>query len=143
MESVAFPPDGKRVVTGSPDGTAKIWDAGTGLEIMTLEVLSWGLHAVHSVAFSPDGKRVATGSIDNTAKIWDTATGQEIRTLKGHSETVNSVTFSPDGKRVATVSYDGIAIIWEALDWTISTPEEVGKEKRKRYKRWLERNGIR
>ena len=140
VESVAFSPGGKRVATASSDKTAKIWDAATGQGIVTLRGHS---ASVESVVFSPDGKRVATGSLDNTAKIWDTATGQEIRTLKGHSETVNSVTFSPDGKRVATVSYDGIAIIWEALDWTISTPEEVGKEKRKRYKRWLERNGIR
>ena len=35
--SAAFSPDGKRIVTGSWDRTAKVWDAGTGQELLTLK----------------------------------------------------------------------------------------------------------
>lgn len=65
--SVAYSPDGKRVVTGSYDKTAKVWDAQTGKELLTLNGhMNW----VSSVAFSPDGRRIVTGSRDDTAKIW-------------------------------------------------------------------------
>ena len=57
--SVAFSPDGKRIVSGSDDGTIKVWDAATGQETLTLKGHS---SAVNSVAFSPDGKRIVTGS---------------------------------------------------------------------------------
>ncbi len=53
VSSVAFSPDGQRVVSGSDDQTVRLWDAVTGVALQTLEGHS-GL--VRSVAFSPDGK---------------------------------------------------------------------------------------
>ena len=70
---MAWSPDGKRLATGSRDSTAKVWDAATGKELLTLSGHEVG---VSSVAWSPDGKRLATGSEDNTAKVWDAETGR-------------------------------------------------------------------
>ena len=109
--SVAFSPDGTRIVSGSHDNTIKIWDAKTGAEVITLK----GHTAyVESVAFSPDGMRVASGSWDKKIKIWDAKTGAEVITLKGHSGVVKSVAFSPDGMRVASGSSDKTIKIWDA-----------------------------
>ena len=73
-------PDGKRIVTGSEDKTAKIWDATTGAEMLTLKV-----HAnVDSVAFSPDGKRIATGNQDGTAIIWFSEVDAGPVEVRGH-----------------------------------------------------------
>ena len=109
--SVAWSPDGKRLATGSRDDTAKVWDAETGKELLTL---SGHEDSVTSVAWSPDGKRLATGSWDDTAKVWDAETGKELLTLNGHRDAVSSVAWSPDGKRLATGSEDNTAKVWDA-----------------------------
>src|SRR5262249_1034934 len=73
--------DGTRVVTGSEDDTARVWDANTGAELAILKGHAGG---VRSVAVTPDGTRIITGSEDSTAKVWDAKTGTELATLKGH-----------------------------------------------------------
>jgi WD40 repeat protein len=65
--SAAFSPNGRRIVTGSSDKTARIWDAVAGT---TIAVLKGHAGSVRSVVFSPDGKSVLTASDDNTAQIW-------------------------------------------------------------------------
>jgi WD40 repeat protein len=89
--SVAFSPDGKRLVTGSFDKKVKLWDAATGRELLTLQGHT---DAVWSVAFSPDGRRLATASEDRTVKLWDATTGQELHSFKGYGIGGNTVAFS-------------------------------------------------
>jgi WD40 repeat protein len=108
--SVAWNPDGKRILTGSYDNTAKVWDAQTGQEVLALKGHT---EAVSSVAWSPDGKRLVTGSWDKTALVWDAQKGQQVLILKGHTLGVNSVAWSPDGKRILTGSGDNTAKVWD------------------------------
>jgi WD40 repeat protein/DNA-binding SARP family transcriptional activator len=107
---VAFSPDGTRLATTDLDGTAKIRDATTGQELLTL---SGHTDELVNLAFSPDGKRLATTSLDGTARIWDVITGEELLTLVGHTAALASPAFSPDGTQLVTTSYDGTARIWD------------------------------
>ena len=65
--SVAYSPDGTKIISGSFDRTIKIWDANTGECLKTLEGHSI---YVYSVAYSPDGTKIISGSRDKTIKIW-------------------------------------------------------------------------
>jgi WD domain, G-beta repeat len=111
VTSVAISRDGTRIVTGSEDNTARVWDAKTFAE---LGRLAGHTGAVYSVAFSPDGARIVTGSADNTARVWDAKTFAELGRLKRHTGAVWSVAFSPDGARIVTGAADNTARVWDA-----------------------------
>jgi WD40 repeat protein len=57
------------------DGTAKVWDAAGGRELLTLT----GPAGEVIVSWSPDGTRLATGSEAGTAKVWDAADAATVR----------------------------------------------------------------
>ncbi|MCL2004870.1 MAG: hypothetical protein FWG73_01785 [Planctomycetaceae bacterium] len=111
VSSVAFSPDGRRIVTSSSDRTARIWDAESGRELQTL---SGHTDDVNFAAFSPDGRHIVTSSSDRTARIWDAESGRELRRLQGHRDTVESAVFSPNGRRIVTGSEDNTIRIWDA-----------------------------
>jgi eukaryotic-like serine/threonine-protein kinase len=105
-----FSRDGKLIVTGSSDGTARVWDAHTGLPLT--EPLKHG-DAVTSAEFSPDGTRIVTASADSVARVWDVLTGRPLTGPLKHAAEVRSAQFSPDGKRIVTTSAT-VARVWAA-----------------------------
>ena len=110
VDSVAFSPDGKQVLTGSRDQSAVLRDAATG------EILKTWRHdaGVYAVAFSSDGKRVLTGSRDQSAVLRDAATGETLQTWR-HDAFVYAVAFSLDGKKVLTGSSDNTVVLRDAV----------------------------
>jgi WD40 repeat protein/serine/threonine protein kinase len=107
ISAVAVTEDGKWVVTGSGDGTAKIWDTAKGCQLQSLD----HHFGISVVAVTGDGKWVVTGSGDGTAKIWDTASGRAVRTVPwGHGDLL-SLALSPDGRRLMTGYWAGTANI--------------------------------
>ncbi|KAF5334716.1 hypothetical protein D9758_017351 [Tetrapyrgos nigripes] len=117
VKGISVSPDGTRIVSGSEDGTVRIWDAQTGTAIG--EPLRGHQDWVQSVAFSPDGARIVSGSDDRTVRIWDAQTGTAIgEPLQGHEHSVQSVAFSPDGARIVSGSGDFTVRIWDAQTGT-------------------------
>ena len=109
--SVAFTPDGRRLVTGSFDGSVRIWDLSTQTLLETIGV-GGGDAGVDSVAVSPDGALIAAGMTDGSAGVWDIAS-QRKTTLSGHTGRVWTVAFSPDSERLATGSADTTIRVWD------------------------------
>jgi hypothetical protein len=82
VTSVAFSPDGTKILTGSMDQTARLWETASGKQLSTLE---GHIDPIWKVAFSPDGSRILIGSRDQTARLWETASGRLLATLEGHT----------------------------------------------------------
>jgi WD40 repeat protein len=117
VRAVAIAPDGSWLVTGSWDGTARIWDSATGER---RAVLMGHTGQVSAVAIAPDGTWLATGDQD-TARIWDAATGQQRGALSGHAAQVTSVAIAPDGSWLVTASEEGTARTWDAATGELRT----------------------
>ncbi|MBM4031280.1 MAG: NACHT domain-containing protein [Planctomycetes bacterium] len=111
VRCVAFSPDGVIIASGSEDKSVKLWEAGTGCLMRTIEARS---REILTVAFGAGGATLASGSSDNSVELWDAATGRLVRTLEGHAAPVNSVAFSPDGATLASGSNDQSVKLWEA-----------------------------
>ena len=110
VTAVAWSPDGHHILTASRDRTARIWDATTGDNTLTLTHKA----SVNAVAWSPDGHHILTGSMDGTARIWDAITGDNTLTLT-HTNSLSAVAWSPDSTQILTASGDRTARIWDAI----------------------------
>ena len=108
--SACITPDGNRLITGSENNIAKIWDIKTGT---CKQILSGHADSIWSVCITSDGSKVVTGSGDKTAKIWDITTGRCEQTLSDHTGLVESVCITPNGNKVITGSCDKTAKIWD------------------------------
>lgn len=131
--SLAFSPDGRQILSGSWDGTAKIWDAAKGTLLRTF---SWGARQVNAVAWSPDGKMVAVAAdpVDEVlneeqlarrqdrdwsfleddrdgpsceTRLFDPDTGDLLRVL---DESGEGIAFSKDGKTLAIALWESLAV---------------------------------
>ncbi|MDR0503840.1 MAG: hypothetical protein LBH16_11030 [Treponema sp.] len=93
VNSVAFSPDGRQILSGSGDNSIKLWDVAAGWEIKTF---SGHTGFVYSVAFSPDGRQILSGSWDGTFRKWDINTLKEIAKFIGFNDG-EWVVITPDG----------------------------------------------
>jgi len=121
VTSVAFSPTDNLIVSGSLDGTMRIWDCITGTERYKIRdpgndennknkgSFAW----INCVAFSPNGRIVASGSLGGFVNVVDCTTGTA-RNLIGHSDSVEDLTFSPlDDNIMASISVDRTLRMWK------------------------------
>ncbi len=118
IESVAFHPDGTRVVSASFDLTARVWDIATGKQ---LHALTGHRDWIYAVQYSPDGKRIVTASADGTLRLWDAETGVNLAVLQGHVGRVFGVRYVSN-REIVSIGADGTVRIWDPV-----TAERNGK----------------
>lgn len=111
VNELSWSPDGRRIVTGSEDATAHVWEAATGKHLLTYKGHNGYISVV---AWSPDGKAVASGGEDTYVHLWDPTTGNTRFVFQGQFGTVLNLGWSPDNQRIASGGSDGVKI-WDAF----------------------------
>ena len=121
VHSVAFNPDGRLLISGSQDQTARVWDVSTALTtdiVRRDQVLprkpGFLPSPVCSVAFSPAGRVLAWSSEDGSVHRWDLVTNQEVQPELKCTSFVCSVAFSPDGQFLAAAS-SNLLVLWDLV----------------------------
>ena len=100
-----------RAITGSDDGSIRIWDLATSRQERKLLHDHW----VRDIALSPDGKRLVSSSLDDTVRLWDLHDGKEVYRLPGHGRLGGrrAVAFMGDGQSFASFGDDFYLYIWD------------------------------
>src|SRR5207237_825476 len=110
INSIAFRPDGKRLVSAGNDARVIIWNVADGKKITTF---NGHTQPVFTVAWRPDGKLLASAGADGKVLVW----GEDrkiVTQLPGEQEEheeavtadepITALGFTRDGKRIATGS---------------------------------------
>jgi WD40 repeat protein/serine/threonine protein kinase len=109
--SVAFSPDGTRLVSLCSDGKAHLWDVAT--QRLLIELRADADTAVGAAAtFSPDGKTLAIPTLE-AVEIRRSSDGQLITRLGGHHRRVSHAIFSPDGTSLASLDAAEVVRVWD------------------------------
>jgi WD40 repeat protein len=118
VNSLAFTPDGKFLISGSDGFNLTQWSIETG-EYSYFNSSSYKPNWIKCAAFTPDGKFLVSGSNDTALRVWSHE-GDVVKTLTGHEGYVRCIAFSPDGKFLASGSHRTIIIrsteTWEVLN---------------------------
>lgn len=86
INCLIFSPDGQRLLSGSTDQTARLWDVAEKKEIACLEHDG----SVLCIRFSPGGQFILSGSTDRTLRIWD-AHSYDLLAVLSLDAAVNSI----------------------------------------------------
>jgi WD40 repeat protein len=129
VDTVAYRPDGKVVLTGARDGTAQMWEAATGRKV-GVPLRHHG--PVTAAAFSRDGRLVATGCqvmvldprqkafhvMGGEARLWQAGTGLPLSVPLPPHHTVQAVALSPKGQYLVTATEVGITQLFACASGT-------------------------
>ncbi len=112
IRALAVAPDGQTALSGSNDGTARVWAIRSGeqLACFTGHAGWWGFHGVTGVAFLPGGQALSAGE-DGTLRLWDVGSGKEL-VRWDHGRGIRCLAVRADGKLALTGAWDGSVRIW-------------------------------
>ncbi len=134
VSSLALSTDGRWLVSGSWDRSARVWDMNSGDEVALLTGHETG---IASICISPDGQLIASGGGHNyedpSVRIWNRVTGQQLHQFMDHKHNVMAVDWDPNGNFFVSGSLDNTIRRWNVDDFT-STP--VGVFRRPNFNNW-------
>jgi WD40 repeat protein len=131
---LAFSADGRLLLSGSHDKTARLWETASGKEVLRYESHPSPIQAValtldsRLAAISPARLRLfADGALQQPKEIhvWDTVSGRRLAIFRGFSWELTCLAFSPDGTQLLSGFIDGTALVWDTASAMRSARERT------------------
>jgi len=104
--------DGRSILSGSEDGTWRLWDGESGQCIYASVAYTV---ALNGLAWHPSGRQIASANSDTSVALWDGTGETQPNLLHQHRWTVQSVAWSPDGTQLASSGWDNAICIWDSM----------------------------
>ena len=113
--SVAYSPDGTRLLTAGRDAQIRTWDVAAGYALTG--TVPAHMYTINHLAFSPGGRYLASCSLDKSIKVWDAASLTLLRVLDraraaGHGTSVNRLVWPGAENRLVSCSDDRSLAVW-------------------------------
>jgi RNA polymerase sigma factor (sigma-70 family) len=138
LAGIDFTRDGSAAVTAQDDGIVRFWDAASGREIRTVDMMaSAGSQdkLVRQFALSPDGNLMAAAGFAFDAarqrvvhRVWirDLRKDRPLREIEVPTVDLYSVVFSPDGSILATGGFAGGIQLWDTATGNCRATVKLG-----------------
>ena len=109
VKSVAFTPDGSKLISGSRDDHIIFWNTETWTEQRRIKAHD----TVQSISLSNNGRWLASGGADGRTRVWDVDSGDMVSDVHGHDQTVLATAISPNGRFIASGGYESHVCVWD------------------------------
>ena len=109
-EVCAVAVDGRNLVAScGGDGTARLWDTGSGTQHAVLEDRHHWIDAICAVKI--DGRDlIASGGDDGTVRLWDPHTGRQLTVLDGHHDPIYRAPDAPNGHQCGVLTMCAVTV---------------------------------
>ena len=97
------------IISGSEDGTLRVWDFKSG---NCLHVLKGHSSPITALGLASEKRIIISGTDNGTVKIWDIETGDCLYTLEDVRDGISSIILTPDGRKAVWITKSGALIIW-------------------------------
>ncbi|MBD3885758.1 hypothetical protein IFO70_29020 [Phormidium tenue FACHB-886] len=117
--NIAFSPDGHFLVSGSRDGTLRLWNVQDG---QSIHVFEGHKHDVYGLAINADSQLLVSAGKDQTVRLWHLQSGRNLKTLRGHTGGIHSLSLSSDDQILASSGQNEMIQLWRLQpDGTLSS----------------------
>ncbi|MFE2944934.1 hypothetical protein ACFXKG_38755 [Streptomyces sp. NPDC059255] len=118
ITALAFSPDGKKLATGSYDGTVVLWDATDPAAPKQTRTLKGNEAPITDLAFAPDGVSLVAVDSQQTVVRWSTSgrnSVEPVTTLRDRKD-FRTLSYAPDGRTLVTGGTDGDIVLRDISD---------------------------
>jgi len=111
IASIEFSADSARVLTGSWDGTARIWDKDSGRELARFD---HGAATVYAAHWMKGDRQIVTGSSTGAITLWDVSSGDEVVSVSAHTSPIFTLRVVENREEILSGASDGSIRRWDA-----------------------------
>lgn len=110
ISALAVTKDGKKLLSGSLDGTLRLWDVEAQQETQSIELSSGGILCC---AIAVNGQSALAGTLNGNLYLVDLNSGLELQSFVGHSEPVGYCAFLSETEMASAGCWDRSVFVWK------------------------------